>query len=52
MRWVGRLAGAGERRGAYGILVGKPVRRNNLPRRTWEDNIKLDLYEVECGDTE
>jgi hypothetical protein len=22
------------------------------PRRTWEDNIKIDLYEVECGDTE
>ena len=41
----------GERRGVYRILVRKlevkrPVGRT---RRKWEDNIKMDLQEVECG---
>jgi hypothetical protein len=41
----------GERRGAYGALVGKPEGRRPLgsPRRRWEDNIKIDLREVGCG---
>jgi hypothetical protein len=32
-------------------LVGKPEEKRTLgrPRRIWEDNIKLDLQEVECG---
>jgi hypothetical protein len=30
----------GERRGAYRVLVGKPLGR---PRHRWEDNIKMDL---------
>jgi hypothetical protein len=31
--------------------VGKPERRRPLgrPRHRWEDNIKMDLQEVECG---
>jgi hypothetical protein len=35
----------GERRGAYGVLVGKSEGRGPLgkPRRRWKDNIKLDL---------
>jgi hypothetical protein len=39
----------GERRGAYSVLVGKPVARRPLgrPRRRWEDNIKIDLRDVE-----
>jgi hypothetical protein len=38
----------GERRGAYKALVGKPEGKSPLgrPRRTWEDNIKMDLREV------
>jgi hypothetical protein len=38
----------GERRGAYGILVGKPEGRRPLerPRPRWEDDIKMDLQEV------
>jgi hypothetical protein len=42
----------GERRGVYKVLVGKPVRKKQLgrPRGTWEDNIKMDLQEVGCGD--
>jgi hypothetical protein len=37
----------GERRGVYGILVGKPEGRRPLSRPThlWED-IKMDLQEV------
>jgi hypothetical protein len=32
--------------------VGKPERKRPLgrPRCRWEDNIKMDLQEVECGD--
>jgi hypothetical protein len=35
----------------YRVLVGKPeVKRPlRIPRRRWEDNIKMDLQEVECG---
>jgi len=38
----------GERRGVYRILVGKPERKRPLgiPRRRWEDNIKMGLQEV------
>jgi hypothetical protein len=40
-----------EGRGVYRVLVGKPEVRRPLgrPRRRWEDNIKMDLQEVECG---
>ena len=42
----------GETRGVYMILVGKPEGKKQLgrPRRIWEDNIKVDLQEVGCGD--
>jgi hypothetical protein len=35
----------GERRGVYGVLVGKFEGKRPLgrPRRRWEDNIKLGL---------
>jgi hypothetical protein len=38
-------------RGACRVLVGKPERKRPLgrPRRTWEDNIKMDLQEVRSG---
>ena len=51
MRWAGHVARMGERRGLYGVLVGKPEGKRPLgsPRRTWEDNINLDLQEVGCG---
>jgi hypothetical protein len=41
----------GERRGVYRVLVGKYESNRPLirPRRRWEDNIKMDLQEVECG---
>jgi hypothetical protein len=44
----------GEVRGAYNILVGRPEGRRPLgrPRRRWEDNIKLDLRGIGCGDVD
>jgi hypothetical protein len=40
-----------ERRGMYGVLVGKPEGKRPLlrPRHRWEDNIKMALQEVRCG---
>jgi hypothetical protein len=41
----------GEKRNAYRILVGKPEGKSPLgrSRRTWEDNIKMDLREIGWG---
>jgi len=51
MRWAGHVAHMGEKGGVYRILVGKPEGKRPLgrPRNRWEDNIKMDLQEVECG---
>jgi hypothetical protein len=40
----------GEGRGVYMVLVGKPEgkRPPGRPRRTKEDNIKMDFQEVGC----
>ena len=48
MRWVGNVARMGERRGAYGVLVGRPEGKRTLerPRYSWKDNIKMDLQNV------
>jgi hypothetical protein len=42
----------GERRDVYRVLVGKPERKRlfGRPRRRWENNIKMDLQKVMCGD--
>jgi hypothetical protein len=50
-RQAGHVARSGKSRGAYRVLVGKPEGRRPLenPRRSWEDNIKMDLPEVEYG---
>jgi hypothetical protein len=41
-----------EKRGVYRVLVGKPEGKRPLgkSRRRWEDNIKMDLQKVGCGD--
>ena len=46
------MARMGERRGVYGVLVGRPEGKKPLgrPRRRWEDNIKKDLQEVGYGE--
>jgi len=51
MRWAGYVARVVERRGVYGVLMGKPegMRPLGRPRHRWEDNIKVDLQEVGCG---
>jgi hypothetical protein len=51
MRRAGHVARMREGRGVYRVLVGKAEGKRPLgrPRRRWEDNIKTDLKEVECG---
>jgi len=51
MRWAGRVARMGERRGVHRVVVGKPEGKGPLgrPRCRWEYNMKTDLVEVECG---
>jgi hypothetical protein len=46
------MYGVGEKRNAYRILVGKPEGKKPLgrPRRSWEDNIKIDLREIGWDD--
>jgi len=51
MRWAGHVARIGEDRGVRSVLVGKPEGKRPLgrPRRSWKDNIKMDLKEVGGG---
>jgi hypothetical protein len=46
----GACSAVGEERGVCRVSVGKPEGKRPLgrPRRTWEDNIKVDLQEVGC----
>ena len=54
MRWAGQVACIEEGRGVHEVEVGKPEGKRPLgiPKRRWEDNIKMDLEEVGrgCGD--
>jgi hypothetical protein len=50
---MGRVCSTyGERKGVYRVLVGKPEVERPLgrPRHRWDDIIKLELQELECGD--
>jgi hypothetical protein len=51
MRWAGHVARMWEDRGVHRVLVGKPEGKRSLgrPRRRWENNIKMDLWEVGGG---
>ena len=51
MKWAGDVARMGDRSGVYSVLVGKPRGKKQLgrPRHRWEDNIRMNLQEVECG---
>ena len=51
MRWAGHVARMVEGRGVHRVLVGKPEGKRPLgrPRHRWEDNIKMDLWEVGGG---
>jgi hypothetical protein len=48
MTWAGHVAQMGEKRNAYGILVGTPEGKRPLgrQRRRWVGNIKMDLREI------
>jgi len=52
MRWVGHVARMGKRKDIYRVLVGKPEGKRPLgrPRCRWEDNVKMHIQEVWCGD--
>ena len=54
MRLAGHVARMGENRGVHRVFLGKPggKRPLGIPRRRWEDDIKMDLREVGggCGD--
>ena len=52
IKWMGHVARIGKKRGVYKILVGKPegMRPLGRPRRRWDDNIKMVLQEVGCGE--
>jgi hypothetical protein len=54
MRWAGHVARLVEKRGVYRVLEGKSESKRLLgrPKRRWEDNIKLELKEVGCGDVD
>jgi hypothetical protein len=54
IRWAEQVARMGETRGAYKVLVGKTEvkRQRGRYRQRWEDNIKMDLQEVGCGDVD
>jgi hypothetical protein len=51
VRWAGLVAGMGEGRGEYRVLVGRPEGRRPFgrPRRRWENNIKMKLKEEGGG---
>ena len=50
MRWAGHVARMGEDRGVHRLL-GNPEGKRPLgrPRRSWEDNIEIDLQEFGGG---
>jgi hypothetical protein len=47
LRWAGHVARVEEGRGAYRVLVRKETTWKT--RRTWEDDIKMDLREAKWG---
>jgi hypothetical protein len=51
MRWAEHVARIGESRSVYRAYMWKPEVKIPLgrPRRRWEDNKKMDLQDVGCG---
>ena len=48
LRWAGHVARMEEGSSAFKILTDKPTGKRPLgiPRRRWEDNIRMDLEEI------
>jgi hypothetical protein len=53
-KWAGHVAGMGEERKLYKVLVEKPEGKRPLgkPRRRREDGIRIDLSEIGSGSVE
>jgi hypothetical protein len=49
IRWVNHVACMEKKKNEYRVLMGKPEGSEPLriPRRGWEDNIKIDYREIE-----
>jgi hypothetical protein len=54
MKWAGYVAGMGEKRREYRLLVRKPEGKIPIgrPSRRWVDNIRMDLGDVGWGDVD
>jgi hypothetical protein len=54
MRWAGYVARLWERSCVYRVLMGKTEGKRSLwrSRPRWEDNIKIELQEVGCGNVD
>jgi hypothetical protein len=52
MRWVGNVARLEEEKKAYRVLVRKPEGKRPLgvPSHRWEDEIRMDLRKIGCGE--
>jgi hypothetical protein len=52
MRWAGHVARTEEKGNAYRIFAGRPdgKRQQGIPRRRWEDPIKMDLRKTGWSD--
>jgi len=50
MRWAGHVAHVEDMRNSYKIFIRKPEgkRPHGRSRHRWEDNIRMDLWEM-CG---
>jgi hypothetical protein len=51
LRWVGHLDKMGDGRTAFKMLTGTSARMRSLrmPKRRWEDNIRMDLKEIDIN---
>jgi hypothetical protein len=51
MTWVRHVAGMGEKRNTYRLLVGKPEGMRPIAgsKCSWMDNINMDLVEIGYG---
>jgi hypothetical protein len=51
LRWAGHVARMEEGKSAFKILTGKPTGNIPLgrPRRSWEDNIRMNLKEIDIN---
>jgi hypothetical protein len=54
MRWAGHVAHMGVDRNVYRVLLGNPEEKRPLgiPRRRWEDGIRIHLRETGWGSVE